>query len=128
MPAPDRTTVDRGSAAPSCKDGDGGAVRKLESAATAPVMVFAFRGMMLGAGRGPVKGIRMKGGFVMEELASTSALALALALAMVLAMVLALALALASTRERGGGSGWRKVAILDHRRELGGRQTARTTS
>jgi hypothetical protein len=56
MPAPDSITVEVGSPSPSCKDGEGGAVRNAESAATAPVIVFAFLGMVLGGGRGPCRG------------------------------------------------------------------------
>jgi hypothetical protein len=53
MPAPDRITVEAGSPSPFCKEEAGRAVRNSESAAIAPVMVFAFLGMIFGGGRGP---------------------------------------------------------------------------
>ena len=65
MPAPERITVDLGSPAPWSRV-EGGAVRNFERAAIAPVMVFAFRGSIFGAGNGPVYGILIKG-FCIEE-------------------------------------------------------------
>ena len=53
MPAPESITVEVGSPSRFCKNVEGGAVRNFESAAIAPVMVFAFLGMMRGGGRGP---------------------------------------------------------------------------
>jgi hypothetical protein len=45
---------------------EGGAVRNLESAAIAPVIVLAVRGMILGGGNGPVYGILIRR-FCIEE-------------------------------------------------------------
>jgi hypothetical protein len=45
---------------------EGGAVRNLERAAIAPVIVLAVRGMILGRGNGPVYGILIRG-FCIEE-------------------------------------------------------------
>jgi hypothetical protein len=60
MPAPESITVDLGSPAPSRRV-VGGAVRNLDSAAIAPEIVLAFRGMILGGGNSPVYGILIKG-------------------------------------------------------------------
>jgi len=57
MPAPESITVDAGSPCAFCKDADGGAVRNVESAAIAPVVVLAFLGMIFGGGRGPGPGV-----------------------------------------------------------------------
>jgi len=55
MPAPVTTTVDWGLPySRPWSEGDGGAVKKDDRAAIAPVMVFANRGRMVGAGKGPV--------------------------------------------------------------------------
>ena len=57
MPAPERITVDSGSEeflSWMWRFLAGGAVRKRLSAAMAPGSVFAFRGIIEGAGRGPV--------------------------------------------------------------------------
>jgi len=53
MPAPESINVEAGSPDTFCKDGEGGAVRNFERAAIAPVVVFAFLGMISGGGRGP---------------------------------------------------------------------------
>lgn len=54
MPAPDNTIVDCGSATPSGRLDEGGAVRNFERAAIAPGRVFALLGKILGGGKGPV--------------------------------------------------------------------------
>lgn len=46
--------MDSGSPLPFWRVGAGGAVRNRESAAMAPGIVFAFRGRIVGAGKGPV--------------------------------------------------------------------------
>ena len=66
MPAPESITVDLGSPAPSRRAVEDEAVRNLESAAIAPLMVLALRGMILGGGNGPVYGILIRG-FCIEE-------------------------------------------------------------
>ena len=66
MPAPVNTTVDWASLDAVWREGDGGAVRKVDTAAMAPVRVFAKRGIIFGAGKGPVYGIRIKLLFCIE--------------------------------------------------------------
>ena len=71
MPAPVSSTVWRppdSREEDDLRSGDAGAERKVERAVMAPDGVLALRGMMIGGGRGPVYGIRIRGkGFCMKD-------------------------------------------------------------
>lgn len=67
MPAPVISTVDSASLfVLSRREAEGGAVRNFVSAAMAPRVVFAFRGIIWGDGKGPVYGMRRRGFFICE--------------------------------------------------------------